>query len=64
MTVQHNFQCTYGTDASTDKSVTRWFTQLKESGNVEKQKSTGRPQVCHASRDPSPKNYGSLQFGT
>jgi hypothetical protein len=42
VTIQRNFRHTYRTEASTDKSVTRLFTQFKEMGSVEKQKSTGR----------------------
>lgn len=34
----------YGTEASTDKSVTWWFTHSKEIGSAEKKKST-RPQT-------------------
>jgi hypothetical protein len=43
VTVQHNFRCTYRTEAPIDKSITWWFTQFKEMEGVEKQKSTGRP---------------------
>jgi hypothetical protein len=45
MTVQHNFQHTYGTEAPSDKAITWWCTEFKEEGSAEKQKSTGRPQT-------------------
>jgi hypothetical protein len=45
VTIQRNFRRMYGTEAPTDKSITRWFTRFKETRSVEKQKSTGRPRT-------------------
>jgi len=33
-----------GENTPTDKSLKRWLNQFKETGTVEKQKSTGRPR--------------------
>jgi hypothetical protein len=35
----------YRTEASTDRSITWWFTHLKKMGSVEKKKSTEKPRT-------------------
>lgn len=44
--VQREFRRTYNCRNAPDaKSIHRWFKQFKDTGSIEKQKSTGRPKV-------------------
>lgn len=45
VTVQRAFRLKFGIEPPTRKSISRWFTQFKQTGSVCKGKSSGRPRV-------------------